>query len=186
MRSAWTGRAPRRCGAAPAPRGRRRSSGPRSPCRRTRRSSASTARVGRGSPEGHPGPGRCRASSGSSSSPIRPMSWYSGSQETTTSSLVEVGRDPRAVEVVADVAVPQHHALGLRGGTGRELQDRERVGIVIGAHGSPTRSVTRRRRGRRARRTADRPPPARRTPRAPSPSRRGPSPNAGCGCGSGR
>ena len=62
------------------------------------------------------------------------MSWYSGSHDTSTSSSAS---SPAAVgdgvEVGADRAVREHHALRVGGGAAGELQDGERVRVVDGS-----------------------------------------------------
>ena len=67
---------------------------------------------------------------GAISRPMRPMSWYSGSQDTARSACGELRAGDDGVEVRPDAAVGEHHALGRRGRPARELQDGEAVGIV--------------------------------------------------------
>ena len=117
---------------APGRRARRRSSGRRWRCRR-RSDIHSIQRPGAPSEvlRARRARGRCRWSSAACSSPTRPMSWYSGSHDTSTSSSGSSAAAARdGVEVGADRAVREHHALGIGGRPAGELQDRERVGVV--------------------------------------------------------
>ena len=65
----------------------------------------------------------------------------------------EAGRGDDAVEVGGDAAVRQHHALRIGCRAARVLEDRERIGIVGGAHvrrrARRDRARVRARRGRR-------------------------------------
>ena len=68
---------------------------------------------------------------GMPSSPTSPMSWYSGSHDTITSS----SRSSSAAAAMASRLAPkhpvrEHHALGLGGRPARELQDDEPLGVV--------------------------------------------------------
>ena len=67
---------------------------------------------------------------GAISSPMRPMSWYSGSHDTARSACVSPRAGDDGVDVRPDAAVGEHHALRRRGRPARELQDGEAVGIV--------------------------------------------------------
>ena len=144
------------------------------------------ARAGPGSPAARPARGRRPSSSACARNPTRPMSWYSGSHDTITSSSAELGRLARGVEVGAEHPVGEHHALRLAGRAARVLQDDEALGIVArAARALGARRTSRRRAARRpSARSADRPAPARRTRRAGRRSARAWRRRGGCGPGS--
>ena len=69
------------------------------------------------------------------SSPMRPMSWYSGSHDTPRSTPASRWRGAHdRVGVGRDAAVREDHATRVRGRAARVLEDRERFRVVGGPH----------------------------------------------------
>ena len=115
--------------------------------------------------------------------PTRPMSWYSGSHETITSSGHELGRLAAGVDVRRQHAVGDHHALRLARRAARVLQDHEPLGVGRRDLEARRRSARRARRAapRRSARSAGRRAPPRRTRRAGRRSARAWRRRGGCG-----
>ena len=115
------------------------------------RSSASSRRVPRGSPAARASTRSKPVGIGVISSPMSPMSWYSGSHETPTSSSSEDARPRRSRRCSSTTQrCGSITPFGSRGGPARELQDRERVGVVGGPLPAPAASRPRARRGARS------------------------------------